>query len=64
MRKIPRCRFPFPRTIGRELAGRVGEFYTQGIPEDTSALRPGALNLEQYLEQSRIVAAEDRAHAS
>ncbi len=50
-----------PAKFGRELAGRVGEFYTQGIPEDTSALRQGALNLEQYLEQSRIVAKEDRA---
>jgi predicted AlkP superfamily phosphohydrolase/phosphomutase len=50
-----------PASYGRELAGRVGEFYTQGIPEDTSALRQGALNLEQYLEQSRIVQTETRA---
>jgi len=49
-----------PPRFSRELAGRVGEFYTQGIPEDTSALRQGALTLDQYLQQSRLVSAEER----
>jgi predicted AlkP superfamily phosphohydrolase/phosphomutase len=50
-----------PKGWSRELAGRVGPFYTQGIEEDTSALRQGALTLPEYLEQSRLVSAEHRA---
>jgi predicted AlkP superfamily phosphohydrolase/phosphomutase len=50
-----------PAGWSRELAGRVGPFYTQGIEEDTSALRQGALSLPEYLEQSRLVSAGRRA---
>jgi len=46
-----------PAGWSRELAGRVGPFYTQGIEEDTSALRQGALTLPEYLQQSRLVSA-------
>jgi hypothetical protein len=46
-----------PSGWARELARRVGPFYTQGIEEDTSALRQGALTLPQYLEQSELVSA-------
>ena len=47
-----------PESYGRELARRIGPFYTQGIEEDTAALRQGVLDLPEYLEQSRLVAEE------
>lgn len=47
-----------PPGFSRELAGRIGPFFTQGIEEDTSALRQGALSLPEYLAQSRIVMRE------
>lgn len=50
-----------PVSFSRELAGRIGPFYTQGIEEDTSALRQGALDLPEYLEQSGIAAREHAA---
>ena len=49
-----------PARWSRELASRIGPFYTQGIEEDTSALRHGALTLPQFLEQSRLVSAGRR----
>jgi predicted AlkP superfamily phosphohydrolase/phosphomutase len=50
-----------PESYGRELARRIGPFYTQGIEEDTAALRQGVLDLDQYLEQSHLVAEEHSA---
>jgi len=50
-----------PESYGRELARRIGPFYTQGIEEDTAALRQGVLALPEYLEQSRLVAEEHTA---
>ncbi len=50
-----------PPRWSRDLAGRVGPFYTQGIEEDTSALRQGALTLPEYLEQTRLVSTEHHA---
>ena len=47
-----------PPQWSSELAHAVGPFYTQGIEEDTSALRQGALSLPEYLEQSRLVSQE------
>jgi len=50
-----------PSGFSRELAQHVGPFYTQGIEEDTSALRQNALDLSEYLAQSRHVARQHRA---
>jgi predicted AlkP superfamily phosphohydrolase/phosphomutase len=50
-----------PANFSRELANRIGPFYTQGIEEDTAALRQGALSLPEYLAQSRMVQAEHQA---
>jgi predicted AlkP superfamily phosphohydrolase/phosphomutase len=50
-----------PAGWSRELARRVGPFYTQGIEEDTSALRQGALTLPEYLQQSGLVSAGRRS---
>jgi predicted AlkP superfamily phosphohydrolase/phosphomutase len=47
-----------PPDFGRELVRAIGPFYTQGMPEDTAALREGVFNLEDYLAQSREVARE------
>ena len=38
----------------------MGEFYTQGIAEDTKALSSAVLDDKEYLEQSREVLAEHR----
>lgn len=50
-----------PATYGVDVAKRIGPYYTQGIEEDTSALRQGALELPEYLAQSRIVSDEHTA---
>lgn len=50
-----------PADYSAELAAAVGPFYTQGMAEDTSALRENALTLEQFLEQSHFVLEETRA---
>lgn len=44
-----------PASYSSELAHELGLFYTQGIAEDTSALRAGTLNHEQFLAQSQKV---------
>ena len=50
-----------PAGFSRELEEGAGPFYTQGIEEDTSALRQNALDLSEYLQQSRYVARKHRA---
>jgi predicted AlkP superfamily phosphohydrolase/phosphomutase len=44
-----------PESYSRELAEESGPFYTQGIGEDTAALREGVFTLQEYLTQSRMV---------
>jgi predicted AlkP superfamily phosphohydrolase/phosphomutase len=48
----------FPSGYSRDLARRIGPFYTQGIEEDTAALRQGVFTLPEYLAQSRMVQRE------
>ena len=50
-----------PQSYSKELSEEVGEFYTQGISEDTKALSAGLLSDGQYLEQARTVLTEHRA---
>jgi len=50
-----------PGSYSRELAAAIGPFYTQGIAEDTAALRHGVFELQDYLAQSRLVAGERMA---
>lgn len=50
-----------PEHYSRQLADEVGEFYTQGISEDTKALSAGVLSDGEYLEQARTVLSEHRA---
>ena len=47
-----------PDDYARQLAARVGRFYTQGIAEDTKALEAGAFNDAEFVEQSDTLMAE------
>jgi len=49
-----------PKEYSRELAEEGGEYYTQGISEDTKARSAGVLDDKEYLQQSRTVLAEHR----
>src|SRR6202023_3173742 len=49
-----------PKSYSRELSEETGEFYTQGISEDTKARSAGVLDDKEFLEQSRTVLAEHR----
>jgi hypothetical protein len=44
-----------PAGYASEIASRNGPFYTQGIEEDTAAVRQNVFSLDEYLRQSRIV---------
>ena len=44
-----------PAGYAAEIASRIGPFYTQGIEEDTAAVRQSVFSLAEYLRQSRIV---------
>jgi len=49
-----------PKSYSRELSEEVGEFYTQGISEDTKALSAAVLDDKEYLQQAQTVLAEHR----
>jgi len=44
-----------PSFYSRDVARDVGPFYTQGIAEDTAALRQGVLTMEEFARQSALV---------
>ncbi len=56
----PALPISFPNSYSRRIADEIGPFYTQGIAEDTSALRQGALDLREFLAQSRLVLDDER----
>jgi predicted AlkP superfamily phosphohydrolase/phosphomutase len=47
-----------PEGFPEEIANACGRFYTTGIPEDTKALRCGALTEDEYLAQVKVLEAE------
>ncbi len=49
-----------PISTPASFARDFGRFYTLGIAEDTSALRQGVFDLEQFLVQSRLVLNDER----
>ncbi len=49
-----------PSGYSREIARATSPFYTQGIAEDTSALRQGVFTLPEFLSQSRLVFNDER----
>lgn len=57
----PEVPISVPASYSRELASAIGRFHTQGIAEDTAALRHGVFELPDYLAQSRSVALEQIA---
>jgi len=54
----PAVRISAPASYSGQLADRAGLYYTQGMPQDTAALRQHVFNRQEYLAQSRIVARE------
>ena len=57
----PEIAISVPPSYSREMAAAIGPFHTQGIAEDTAALRQGAFELKDFLAQSRKVAEEHMA---
>ena len=49
-----------PEDYAAELASATGLFYTQGMPEDVSALRERVLTREEFMAQARIAGDEIR----
>jgi len=49
-----------PSSYSRELSDEAGEYYTQGIAEDTKALSDAVLDDKEYLQQAQTVLAEHR----
>jgi predicted AlkP superfamily phosphohydrolase/phosphomutase len=56
--EYPELPITSPESYSQELYKAVGPFYTQGMAEDTAALRQDVLNRDEYLAQSRLVATE------
>ena len=48
-----------PTSYSRDLSTAIGPFYTQGIPEDTGALRSGVLTYPEYGEQSAFAGRQE-----
>lgn len=49
-----------PPEYAEGAAAAIGPFYTQGIAEDTAALRAGVFNLGEYLAQSHLVFEDEK----
>lgn len=48
-----------PGSYAADLAHATGRFYTQGMPEDTKALKTGVLTADEFLAQARIAGDEN-----
>jgi predicted AlkP superfamily phosphohydrolase/phosphomutase len=49
-----------PDDYAGELAAATGRFYTQGMPEDTKALKEGVFTRDEFLTQARLAGDENR----
>jgi len=49
------CRLPAPASYGRDGAGRVGSYYTQGIEEETAALAVRRIQLPNISRKAHMV---------
>jgi predicted AlkP superfamily phosphohydrolase/phosphomutase len=49
-----------PLDYAAQLATATGRYYTQGMPDDTKALKAGLLTVDEFLAQSRIAFEENR----
>jgi predicted AlkP superfamily phosphohydrolase/phosphomutase len=59
--QAPALPISVPAGYSAELAEAVGDFYTQGMPEDTQALNAKVLNRDEFLAQARMVLKETEA---
>ncbi len=57
----PEVRISAPASYSGHLADAAGLYYTQGMPQDTAALRQHVFDRQEYLAQSRMVAREHLA---
>jgi predicted AlkP superfamily phosphohydrolase/phosphomutase len=53
--RAPGLPISVPASYSRTVANAIGPFYTEGIPEDTSAYRQGVFTLEEFLRQIMLV---------
>ena len=53
-----------PSDYAADLARATGRFYSQGMPEDTKALKTGVFTPAEFLEQARIAGDENRRQFS
>ena len=53
--EVPELPISAPANYSREIAHGTGSFYTQGIAEDTAAMRQGVFSLADFIAQSRLV---------
>lgn len=58
--EAPELPISAPADYSRKIAVSIGPFYTQGIAEDTAALRQGAFDISEFLSQSRLVFEDER----
>jgi predicted AlkP superfamily phosphohydrolase/phosphomutase len=49
-----------PPSYARALRDRIGDFYTQGMPEDTKALASGVFDDSAFVRQTDLVLGEER----
>jgi hypothetical protein len=49
-----------PAGFSGKLAEEIGPYYTLGIPEDTSAMRQGIFDLNEFLGQTKLVLNDER----
>ncbi|MCP4897802.1 MAG: hypothetical protein GY906_12590 [bacterium] len=54
----PAMQISTPSSFASELADMAGPYYTQGMPEDTSALQSGVLTREEFLAQAQLSGGE------
>jgi predicted AlkP superfamily phosphohydrolase/phosphomutase len=53
-----------PSGFAAQLAREGGRFYTQGMPEETAALKSGVFSIEEFLTQARYTQDENRTQFS
>ncbi len=59
--QAPALPISVPPGYAAELAEALGDFYTQGMPEDTQALNASVLSRDDFLAQARMVLREAEA---
>jgi predicted AlkP superfamily phosphohydrolase/phosphomutase len=53
--RSPLAAISYPQDLTAQLAKRIGLFYTQGMPYETSALNQGFINKDAFLTQARSI---------